>query len=127
MLAAPPTPTVTVAIESYAPIGAHADGVTELLAELAAEFPFAFVATAVNVYSVPFVSPVTVTGELPDAVMLSGDDVTVYPVIDDPPVAFAVIVISACASPPVTEDIVGACGTLVAVTEDEAELAEDVP
>ena len=69
-----------------------------------------------NVYAVPFVRPVTVTGELPDAVILPGDDVTVYPVIDDPPVLFAVIAISACAFPPVTDDIVGACGTVVAVT-----------
>ena len=35
-------------------------GVTELLAELAADVPFAFVAVAVNVYAVPSVNPVKV-------------------------------------------------------------------
>ena len=50
----------------------------------------------------------------------------VYCVIDDPPVAPAVIVIVAAESDPVAE-IVGACGTVVAVTPDEADEADDVP
>ena len=42
------------------------------------EFPAPFVATTVNVYDVPFVSPVTTAGEVVDvAVKLPGDDVTV--------------------------------------------------
>ena len=39
----------------------------------------------------PFVKPVIVIGlDKPVAVMLPGDEVTVYPVIDEPPVAPAV-------------------------------------
>lgn len=45
----------------------------------------------------------------------------------DPPVAFAVNVTDACAFPLVAVPIVGACGTVVAVTPDEAEDAEEVP
>jgi hypothetical protein len=63
----------------------------------------------------------------PVAVIDPGLDVTVYELIADPPVAPAVNAIAACASPEETESIVGACGTVVAVTPDEAELAEDVP
>jgi len=86
------------------------------------------VATAVNVYDVPFVKPVTTNGdEAPDAVRLPGLDVTVYPVIAEPPVAPAVNATDTCAFPPVTESIVGACGTVVAVTPAEADEGADVP
>jgi hypothetical protein len=45
----------------------------------------------VNVYDNPDVKPVTVIGlELPDAVMLPGDEVTVYDVIGEPPLYGAV-------------------------------------
>jgi hypothetical protein len=89
--------------------------------------PFEFVAVTVNVYAVPSVRPVTVIGlDEPVAVILPGSDVTVY-VADAPPVAPAVNATDADAAPPVTAPIVGACGTVVAVTPDEAELAEDVP
>ena len=99
-----------------------------LLEELAADEPLAFVATTVNVYAVPFVNPVTTIGlEDPVAVTFPGDEVTVYPVIDEPPVAFAENAIDACALPPVTEDTLGACGTVVAVTALDAELAAAVP
>jgi len=102
-----------------------------LLAEDEIEFPFSFVATAVNVYDVPFVKPVTVTGEVPVAVILPGLDVTVYEVIDFPPVAFEDIAteIAPPDTPPifVTEVIVGACGTEVGVTEFDAELATEFP
>ena len=47
--------------------------------------------------------------------------------IDDPPVPLAEKLTDACALSAVTEDMLGACGTVVAVTPDEAELAEDVP
>jgi len=103
-------------------------GDIELLAELAKELPFAFVAITVKVYGVPFVRPVTDKGEdSPDAVKFPGSDVTVYPVIADPPVAPAVNATDTCVSPAVTESIVGACGTVVAVTPDEAVDEELVP
>jgi hypothetical protein len=54
-------------------------GVTELDDADAAEAMPLLVATTVNVYAVPAVSPVTVTGEEePVPVMLPGLDVTVY-------------------------------------------------
>ena len=53
-------------------------GVTLLDAEDAEPVPAAFVAVAVNVYAVPFVSPVTVQGEVTAVqVRLPGDEVTV--------------------------------------------------
>jgi hypothetical protein len=104
------------------------NGVAELLAELATDVPLAFVATAVNVYAVSFVRPVTTSGlEDPVAVKFPGLDVTVNPVIEDPPVAFAENATDTCAFPPVTDVILGACGTVVAVTALLADDAEDVP
>ena len=57
--------------------------------ELGSEFPAEFDAVNVNVYETPFVRPVitiglTVVG--PEAVMFSGDDVTIYDVavVDNP-------------------------------------------
>jgi hypothetical protein len=77
---------------------------------------------------VPFVRPLNVIGEEdPDVVAPPGDAVTVYPVIADPPVAFAVKAIEAFESPGVTLLIVGACGTVVAVTAVLADEAADVP
>ena len=103
-------------------------GVTELLAELAVDVPLVFVATVVNVYAVPFVNPVTVSGlDAPVAVSPPGLDVTVNPVILEPPVAFAENATDTCAFPPVTDVILGACGTVVAVTALLADDAEDVP
>jgi hypothetical protein len=56
------------------------------------EVPLVLVAVAVNVYSVPTNRPVTVTGlEDPVPTKFPGEDVTVYPVIESPPVALAVI------------------------------------
>ena len=51
--------------------------------------PLAFVAVMVNVYSVPFVNPLIVIGEVPVPVSPPGDEVAVY-VTDAPPVAPAV-------------------------------------
>ena len=92
--------------------------------------PLALVAVTVNVYEVPSVNPVTVRGEdAPDAVILPGLLVAVYEVIAEPPVAPAVN--ATVADVPVFKSvavpIVGACGTVVAVTPDEAEEAELVP
>jgi hypothetical protein len=56
------------------------------------------------------------------------DEVAVKLVILEPPVALAVNVTEAIFSPPLEMLLkVGACGTVVAVTELEAEEAEDVP
>jgi hypothetical protein len=86
------------------------------------------VATAVNVYDVAFVNPVTTSGlDEPVAVKFPGLDVTVNPVIEDPPVAFAEKATDTCVFPPVTEVMLGACGTVVAVTAVLADDAEDVP
>ena len=61
-------------------------GVAELLVTDDALVPTAFVAVTVNVYVVPFVNPVTVTGEpLPVALNPPMFDVTVYEVIAEPP------------------------------------------
>jgi hypothetical protein len=59
--------------------------------------------------------------------VLAGDEVIEYPVIDDPPLAFSENATDACAFPPVTDVILGACGTVVAVTPVEADDADDVP
>ena len=56
-----------------------------------------------------------------------GEEVAVYVVIDAPPVEPAVYATVAVVFPLVTAPIVGACGTVVAVTEDDAELADVVP
>ena len=62
-------------------------GVTALDAADGAPVPAALVAITVNVYVVPLVRPVKVTGEAPPvAVTPPGLAVTVYPVIALPPV-----------------------------------------
>jgi hypothetical protein len=87
-----------------------------------------FVAVTVNVYDIPVVRPDTMIGEDDPVAVCPPEDVTVYSVIEDPPVAPAVNgteidVAVFCNGVP----IVGACGTVVAVTPDEADEAEDVP
>ena len=87
--------------------------------------PLALVAVTVNVYAIPFVKPVTTIGEDdPVAVIFPGEEVTVY-VVDCPHVAPAVKLTEHSPLLPDTEPIVGACGTVVAVTALDAELAED--
>jgi hypothetical protein len=62
------------------------EGVTEFEAALGKLLPVAFVAITVKVYAVPLVSPVTIIGlAVPVLVILPGVEVTVYPVIADPP------------------------------------------
>src|SRR5262249_62299013 len=76
--------------------------------------PAALVAVTVNVYAVPFVSPVTVTG-LPAALACAppGAAVTVYEPIGAPPVdAGAANVTVACPSPAAATTFVGGPGTL---------------
>ncbi len=68
-------------------------------------------AVTVNVYSVPFVKPVTTTGELaPDAVKPPGLEVAVYVGAPVPSTAGSVKTTLACWSPRVAVPIVGAPG-----------------
>jgi len=92
--------------------------------------PLALVAVTVNVYAVPFVRPVIVMGEEDELpVIPPGFEVAVYEVIADPPVAPAVNVTDASPDTPavLAVPIVGACGTVVAVTPAEAADAVDIP
>jgi len=107
-------------------------GVTALDAAEAAEVPIAFVAVTVNVYDVLLVSPVTVADVVdPDTVAVRppGDDVTVYPVIGDPPVAEgAVHDTVAWPFPAVAFTAVGAPGGAAGVTAlDAAEAGPGPP
>jgi hypothetical protein len=90
-------------------------GVTLFDAADAADVPLALVAVTVNVYAVPFVSPVNVIGDDPVVVNDPGEDVPVYTLTALPPVDPAVYVRVACVFPAVAVPIVGACGTVVAV------------
>lgn len=77
-----------------------------------------FVAVTVNVYAVPLVSPGTVIGlPAPVPVAPPGFAVTVYPVIDAPPLEDgAVKLTEACVSPAVAVPMLGAPGA-TALTE----------
>jgi hypothetical protein len=108
---APPPATTKYVIETFEL------GVTELVEELV-EDPLVFVAVTVNVYAVPLVNPVTVTGDAPDAVTLPGLDVTVY-VVAAPPVFPAVYVTVAEVFPAVAVPIVGVCGFVLGVNADD--------
>jgi hypothetical protein len=102
------------------PVGAPGvvAGVTGAVALDGVLVPFAFVAVTVNVYVVPFVRPVRVSGEpLPvtDAPVFA---VRVYEVIADPPLlAGAVNETVTCPLPIVAIPIVGAPGTVDGTTE----------
>ena len=104
-----------------------ATGDTELDAEDAKDIPLTLVAVTVNVYAVPFVSPVTVIGLDAPVPVCPPDDVTVYPVIAEPPVAGAVNVTLADALPAVAVPIVGAAGLVVAVMLLDAEDTDPGP
>ena len=92
------------------------------------ESPILFVATTVKVYSVPLVNPVNVSGDSePDAVTPPGDDVTVYEVIAEPPVAGAVQLTVACSFPRVAETDVGASGVVAGVTGSDGEEGAELP
>ena len=76
--------------------------------------PALFVAVTVNVYGVPFVNPVTVHDSAPvvEHVAPSGDAVTVYPVIGEPPTKVGAVHDTATEPLPATPDTpVGAAGT----------------
>jgi hypothetical protein len=104
-------------------------GVMEFDAADDVPVPTALVAVTLKVYAVPLVSPMTVMGEVvPVPVSPPGVEVTVYPVIADPPVdPGAVNVTEACAFPEVAVPTVGAPGTVAAVTEFEVEEDALVP
>ena len=110
--------------------GAIAAGVTADDALEAVPVPMELVAVTVKVYAVPLVSPVTVIGdEAPVAVRPPGDEVTVYPVIADPPVFTGAVKLTV-ALPLLTiaEILVGTPGAVIAgVTADDAVEAVPVP
>jgi hypothetical protein len=96
----------------------------------ASEEPTAFVARTVNVYAVPLVSPETVqvVALVVEQVKEPGDEVTVYPVIAEPPVSVgAVHETTTEALPRVPLTAVGEPGTVAGVTEAEAVEELEVP
>jgi hypothetical protein len=88
--------------------------VTDALALDAGLVPIAFVAVTVNVYAVEDDKPLTVIGEpLPVPVKPPGLDVTVYPVIAEPPLfAGASNATEAVVLPAVATTFVGASGAV---------------
>jgi len=110
--------------------GAIAAGVTADDALEAVPVPTELVATTVKVYAVPLASPVTVIGEeAPVAVKPLGEEVTVYPVIADPPVLVGAVKLTvALPLLTVAEILVGTPGAIGAgVTADDALEAVPVP
>ena len=94
-------------------------GVAALLALDALPVPTSFVAVTLNVYAVPLVRPVTVSGELaPLAVNPPGLEVTVYEVIAEPPFEDgAENVTTTSPLPRVAVPMVGAPGVVAGTTE----------
>jgi phosphoribosylcarboxyaminoimidazole (NCAIR) mutase len=87
-------------------------------------------ATTVNVYEVPFVSPLTAQDRPPPVTHVAppGEAVTVYPVIGLPPSEDGAIhMTSAEALPAVAVTPVGAPGTVAGTTADDAAEAGPVP
>jgi hypothetical protein len=103
-------------------------GVTAADGAEATEFPAALVATTVKVYAVPLPKPVTTRGEpAPVAVLFSGEDVTVYPVMGLPLEAGTVNATLAWAFPAVATGLVGAPGTVIGVTAADVAEATEFP
>lgn len=103
-------------------------------ADDANESPMEFVALTVNVYAVPFVSPVTtqvsglgVTPTIVEQVRPPGFDVTVYALTGEPLDELACHDRVTCVSPRVPMTVVGAVGTPAGVTALEAPDAVEVP
>ena len=91
-------------------------------AEDAAPVLTALLAVTLNVYAVPLVSPVTVAVNAPAvvAVKLPGVDVTVYPMIGEPPLDDGATQLTvACPLPPTAATLVGAPGGAAGVTAAE--------
>jgi hypothetical protein len=89
-------------------------GVTAVDAADGLELPAELVATTVKVYAVPLVRPVTVIGDAePVPVSDPGLEVTVYPVMVEPPLDIGGVKLTvACAFPAVADTPVGAPGTV---------------
>jgi hypothetical protein len=105
-------------------------GVTDELGVLAGPSPAEFVATTLNVYEMPFVNPCTVHEVATDVVHVKppGLDVTVYPVIVDPPsLAGAAHDTSAWPLPGDAVTPVGAPGAPTGVTGADADDAGPSP
>ena len=123
-------PLLTIAEILVGAPGAIAAGVTADDALEAVPVPTELVATTVKVYAMPLVNPVTVIGDdVPVAVRAPGEEVTVYPVIADPPVFVGAVKLTvALPLLPVAEILVGVPGTVAAgVTADDAVEAVPVP
>ena len=107
-------PLLTIAEMLVGTPGAIGAGVTADDALEAVPVPTELVATTVKVYAVPLVNPVTVIGdEEPVAVRPPGDEVTVYPVIADPPVFVGAVKLTvALPLLPVAEILVGTPGAV---------------
>lgn len=98
-----------------------------LLALEALEVPAALVAVIVNVYDVLGSRPVTEMGDVvPVAVIPPGLDVTVYPVIAEPPLEVGAVNSTVAVVDPVfvAVPIVGASGATEGVTSTEVDAAE---
>ena len=116
-------PLLTVALIPVGVPGAVAAGLTAEDALEAVPVATELVAMTVKVYAVPLVRPVTVIGEdAPVAVRPPGEEVTVYPVIADPPVFVGAVKLSvALPLPALAEMLVGVSGAVIGdVTADEA-------
>jgi hypothetical protein len=85
------------------------------------------------VYGIPFVNPDTTSGLLdPEAVTPPGLEVTVYPVIAEPPMLLGAVkltdaVLVELVALPTAETAVGGCGLPSSVTLFEADDAAPVP
>ena len=105
-------------------------GVTGALASDTGPCPTELMARTVKVYGTPFCSPEMVHLVAPVEVQTRAgepDDVTVYPVIGDPPSAGAAQLMLAAPSPGVATTPVGALGTVGTTNADDAGDAGDCP
>jgi hypothetical protein len=129
---APPPPPLSYpplpppATTRYSTVGVAKLNASDPDALDALDVPLAFVAVTVYVYVPPTVSVTEIGLEAP-VLLAPLVDVTVYPVIAEPPVAFVVNVTDEADPDFVAVPIVGAWGTVVAVIELDAVPAEDVP
>jgi hypothetical protein len=111
------------------------DGVEEFDAFDSREVPIPFVATTLNVYAVPLVSPVTVHAsamtvdvQVPATLFPEVYAVVVYPVSAEPRVSLGASQVTATDPfPAVATTFRGTDGAALTATLDEAEDADDVP
>ena len=119
-----PFPMVAVPIEG----AAGTDAVDPLVAADSAPVPTALLAETRQLYVVAFARSLMVIGlAVPvavEAVPVGGEQVAVNSVIGEPPVAPAVKLTVSCPTPVVTDEIVGALGTVTGVTVTVPEAGE---